>query len=217
MKMNGIARALAWVALVTTAGACESRRSPDPAVHDAVADTTATRPPATSDSPAAAPSQSVPEPDARPITPDGWGPLRIGMTRAEVAAAAGEDANPDAVGGPDPEQCDEFRPRNAPPGVLVMIERGVLTRISVSRSSDILTAEGFGVGDRSADVASAYGSRARIEAHEYQEPPATYITIWRPGASGTDRRGIRYEGDASGAIVHVRAGGPSIEYTEGCV
>src|SRR5687768_12819211 len=47
------------------------------------------------------------------ITPDGWGPLRIGMSRTEVVAAAGEDANPDAVGGPDSSSCDEFRPAGA--------------------------------------------------------------------------------------------------------
>src|SRR5690606_9883692 len=74
------------------------------------------------------------QPDATHITPDGWGPLRIGMTRAEVVAAAGEDANPNAVGGPIPEECDEFRPREAPDGVLLMLEQGVLTRISISRN-----------------------------------------------------------------------------------
>ncbi|WP_158332143.1 hypothetical protein [Brevundimonas abyssalis] len=36
------------------------------------------------------------------------------MTRAEVVAALGEDANPDAVGGPDPESCDQFRPERRP-------------------------------------------------------------------------------------------------------
>src|SRR5690606_9967730 len=51
------------------------------------------------------------------ITADGWGPLRIGMTRDEVVAAAGDDANPDAVGGPDPQRCDQFRPARAPAGL----------------------------------------------------------------------------------------------------
>lgn len=157
------------------------------------------------------------EPDDSLITPDGWGPLRIGMSRAELVAAAGEDANPDAVGGPDPEQCDEFRPASAPAGMLVMIEDGVLTRISVNRSRDIRTPEGFGVGDAGADVIAAYGSRAHVEPHQYQESPAKYITVWRDDATATDRRGIRYEVNSTGTVMHVRAGGPAIEYVEGCI
>ena len=38
------------------------------------------------------PSEFI-EPNDSLITPDGWGPLRIGMTRAEVVAAAGELPN----------------------------------------------------------------------------------------------------------------------------
>ena len=157
------------------------------------------------------------QPSSGVITPDGWGPLRIGMSRAEVVAAAGEDANPEAVGGPDPERCDEFRPRDAPDGVLVMLERGVLTRISVSGSADIATPAGFRVGDRAADVLDEHGASARVEPHQYWESPAQYITVWRPAASEEERRGIRYEIDSDGRIVHLRAGGASIEYVEGCV
>ena len=157
------------------------------------------------------------EPDERLLTWGGWGPLRIGMSREEVVAAAGADANRGAMGGPDPAQCDEFRPSNAPPGVLVMVESGVLTRISVSRNSAISTPEGFRIGDPDSSVLAAYGSRARVDAHRYWPAPAKYITVWRQASSGPGRRGIRYEIDSSGEIVHLRAGGPSIEYVEGCV
>ena len=156
-------------------------------------------------------------PDAGLLTPDGWGPLRIGMSRAEVVTAAGDDAHPAAVGGPDPERCDEFRPARAPTGILVMIERGVLTRISVSRNRDIATAEGLRVGDTGAAVEAAYADRARIEPHPYQAPPARYVTVWQDTAPGMARRGLRYEIDAAGVVIHLRAGGPSIENREGCV
>ena len=149
------------------------------------------------------------------LTPDGWGPLRIGMTRAEVVAAAGEDAQPDAVGGSEPEACDQFRPRDAPAGILVMIERDVLTRISVSRTSDIATPAGFRVGDSGADVLAAYGAQAVVEPHKYWERPARYVTVWRQ--SKGERRGIRYETDPDDEVVHIHAGGPSIEYVEGCL
>ena len=151
------------------------------------------------------------------LTPDGWGALRIGMSRAEVVSAAGEDANPDAVGGPEPERCDEFRPRNAPVGMLVMIEDDVLTRISVSRNSDIKTPEGFSVGDSASSVIAAYGSRASVELHKYSDPPAKYITVWREVDSQEDQRGIRYEIDGTDKVAHLRAGTHSIQYVEGCL
>lgn len=156
-----------------------------------------------------------PEPGPRLLTSDGWGPLRIGMSRAEVVAAAGDDAAPDAVGGPDPEMCDEFRPRNAPEGVLVMIRDGVLTRVSVSRNSDISTPTGFGVGDSGAAILAEYGAQADVEPHQYWSPPAKYITVWRQ--SQPERRGIRYEIDAGDHVVHLRGGDRSIENVEGCV
>jgi len=160
-------------------------------------------------------------PDAEPgpqlLTPDGWGPLRIGMNRAEVVAAVGDDGEPDAVGGSDPEACDEFHPRNAPDGVLVMIQDGVLTRVSVSRNSAISTPTGFRVGDSGSAVLAEYGTRARVEPHQYWAPPAKYVTAWRQARSQSERRGIRYEISSEDEIVHLRGGGPSIEYVEGCV
>jgi hypothetical protein len=189
--------ALAILTLLATLAACVAD------VPDATGDST---PP---------PPAPEPQPSAEVITPDGWGPLRIGMTRAEVVALAGEDANPNAVGGADPQSCDEFRPADAPSGVLVMIEAGVLTRISVSRNAGIKTAEGLGVGDPAEKVLQEYGPQARVDPHKYSPAPAQYITIWRD-TTGERRRGIRFEIDGSGAVVHVRGGGPSIEYVEGC-
>ncbi len=155
-----------------------------------------------------------PQPGPELITPDGWGPLRIGMTLDEVVAAAGEDANPEAVGGPEPEACDEFRPADAPEGILVMIERGVLTRISVNENNGVATAAGIRVGAPADRVLQAYGDRVTLEPHKYVEPPAAYLTVWREGG---ERRGIRYEVGPEGTVTHIRGGGESIEYVEGCL
>lgn len=155
-----------------------------------------------------------PQPSAELITPDGWGPLRIGMTLEEVVAAAGDDANPAAVGGPEPEACDEFRPADAPPGLLVMIERGVLTRISVNENNGVATAAGVRVGDPADRVLQAYGDRVVLEPHKYVDPPAAYLTVWREGGQ---QRGIRYEVGSDGTVAHIRGGGESIEYVEGCL
>ncbi|MGH7636221.1 MAG: hypothetical protein ACREOK_01115 [Gemmatimonadaceae bacterium] len=161
---------------------------------------------------------TTPAPSARTLTAEGWGPLRIGMTRAQVVAAAGPDANPNAVGGPDPESCDQFRPRSAPQGLLVMIERDTLTRISLSRDADVATEAGVAVGDSAAAVLRHYGARAAVTPHKYQSAPAKYITTWtrgRPPASSA--RGIVYEIGGDDRIMHIHAGGPSIQYVEGCL
>jgi len=176
----------------------------------------------------AAPSGQPAEPsapatpvDANAVTAQGWGPLRIGMTRAEVEAALGPDANPDAVGGPDPESCDMFRPERAPQGLMVMIENGVLTSLWLSRDATLKTDRGFGVGDEAEAIKAAYGTTATASPHKYSEPPAEYITAWSSGG-GADyvqdpaARGISYHIGNDGRVQHVAAGGPSIQYVEGC-
>ncbi|MBD2104287.1 hypothetical protein [Leptolyngbya sp. FACHB-261] len=163
---------------------------------------------------AAQPSESS---ASTPLTADGWGPLRVGMTREEVVAALGEDANPDAVGGPDPEQCDEFRPSRAPVGMLVMIEQGRLTRISLINGSPIKTEAGFGVADSASAIKAAYAGKAVVTPHKYVPPPAEYITIWSTAPTEPNARGIVYEVGSDARATHVRAGGPSIQYVEGCL
>lgn len=156
------------------------------------------------------------EPGPTLLTAEGWDGLRIGMTRAEVVAAAGEDANPEAVGGPEPEMCDEFRPTEAPEGLLVMIEQGILTRISVHEANGISTPTGIQVGDPGDLVLRAYGDRVIVAPHKYVDPPAGYLTVWQEDAAG-ERRGIRYEIGRDGQVTHIHAGSGSIEYVEGCL
>lgn len=154
---------------------------------------------------------------ATTIGPDGWGRLHIGMTRAEVIAAAGEDANPGAVGGPNPDECDEFRPARTPRGMLVMLEDGILTRISLSERTGIRTATGIQVGDQAAAVMSAHGAEAVSTPHKYVEAPARYIAVWRTPPPAPDARGIVYEIGQDDRVMHIHAGGPSIAYVEGCL
>lgn len=180
-----------------TAGCQATPESTEATSHGAAADT----------APAAGP---------RPLTPDGWGPLRIGMTRAEVVAAAGEDANPEAVGGPEPEVCDQWRPAGAPAGMIVMLENGRLSRITLVRGSEVETAAGLGPGDAAVAVEAAHPG-AVVTPHRYIEPPASYMTVWASGPDTPEPRGIVYEIGADGRVSHVHAGGPAIRYVEGCL
>src|SRR5690606_21511468 len=146
-------------------------------------------------------------PASTPLTAEGWGPLRIGMTRQEVVASAGEDANPDAVGGPDPASCDEFRPDRAPAGLLVMIENGNLTRISVGSSSPVVTDLGIGIGDDPAEVRRAYGDEVEATPHKYAAAPAAYLTVWSVAPPAPDAHGLQYEIGPDGRISRIHAGG----------
>ncbi len=136
------------------------------------------------------------------------------MRRADLVVVAGDDANPGAVGGPEPARCDEFRPTLAPAGVLVMIEDGRVARISVSRSTDITSPAGFRVGDSGTDIVKANGARAQVSDHQYWPPSAKYIVLWDP--TSRPERGVLYEVNDKDKVVFMRAGGPSIQYLEGC-
>lgn len=175
--------------------------------------------------PAPTPDATVETPQAPPtpaaptnlLTSDGWEGLRIGMTRAEVVATLGEDANPNAAGGADPAQCDQFRPERAPDGMLVMLEQGKLTRISLSDPAQVETEGGLAVGDSASAVKSHFGDRAVTTPHKYSAAPAEYVTVWSGSAPpAPEARGIVYEVGDDGRVAHIHAGGPSIQYVEGC-
>lgn len=166
---------------------------------------------------APAASPATPASGANTLNAEGFGPLRIGMSLAEVEAALGPDANPEAVGGPEPEVCDQFRPARAPEGLLVMIERGVLTSVRLTRSSAATTDSGVSIGDSEADVRAAYPTLDE-QAHAYEAAPAKYLTAWSGAARSTpDARGLRFEIGQNGRVSSITGGGPSIQYVEGCL
>ncbi|MES2833986.1 MAG: hypothetical protein V4707_04660 [Pseudomonadota bacterium] len=198
-------RTLALVSMtVLTLAACQQPAEPAPAP---------TEPPVTTPTPPV---------DANALTAEGWGPLRIGMTLAEITAVLGPDADPKAVGGADPAACDQFRPERAPEGMLLMVEQGRLTRISIGRANTLKTDRGFGLGDSAAAIKTAYGAAAVATPHKYQDAPAEYITAWSGAAPTPDTptpdtaRGIVYEIGGEGTVTAIHAGGPSIQYVEGC-
>ena len=162
--------------------------------------------------------------DANTLTATGWGPLRIGMTRGQVVEALGPDANPQNVGGAEPEQCDQFRPQRAPENMLLMIEQGKLSRIELDGPTDIRTPDGFTVGDAASAIKAKLGARLSAQPHKYVDAPAEYLSVWQngvtPGEGGyvddPSARGIVYEVGADGRVDHIFAGGPAIQYVEGC-
>lgn len=158
--------------------------------------------------------------DASVITPQGWGPLRIGMAKADVFAAVGAPTRP---GAPDFPNCEEYHPPKAPKGMWVMIENDKLTRIGLGEGSDIATARGIRVGDTAKAVRAAYGDAVKSSPHQYVAAPAEYLTLWTVGGNNgggfvqaETARGIRFETDKDARVHFIYAGGPSIQYVESC-
>lgn len=154
------------------------------------------------------------------LTSQGWGTLKIGMTKDEVVAAVGDKRDPHAAG--IPGDCEEYQPKNAPENLWVMLEAGKLTRITLADMSKLKTDKGIGLGDTAETVKTAYGAAAVASPHKYQDKPAEYITVWdggprtEPYVQDEAARGIVYEIDGTGKVGAIHAGGPSIQYVEGC-
>jgi len=159
--------------------------------------------------------------DTNRLTALGLGPIKVGMTAAEVASVWGNDSRPDNPGGPEPEICDEFHPVGAPEGVNIMIQSGRLSRISIIGNATIRTDRGFGLGDTGLAIKQAYGGAIIVQPAKYESAPAEDLIGWANGGS-TDfvqdpaARGIRYEINAEGLVKIIHAGDPSIQLVEGC-
>jgi hypothetical protein len=154
----------------------------------------------------AAPSASPPY-----LTPDGWGPVRIGMSRAEVEAAMGTKLQGQPI--EDEYSCIDLAPVGEDRGIYFMFEAYKLSRITIAEPSRISTPRGIGIGASADDVRRAYGRGLQAEAHLYLELPAEYLTYWVT----PDRRGVRFETDDKRNVQLIHAGGTSIQYVEGCV
>jgi len=132
------------------------------------------------------------------------------------AAPAGETASAMVPVDSIPARADSAT-TIGPRGLLVMLEDGILTRISLSEGTGIRTASGIQVGDPAAAVIAAHGTEAVATPHKYQEAPARYFAVWRTPPPAPDARGIVYEIGGDDRVMHIHAGGPSIAYVEGCL
>lgn len=156
-------------------------------------------------------STAAAEAPAWKLTPNGLGPVRIGMTRDQVAKALKTELEGEAF---DNEgSCVELFPENEElKGSYFMFHEGKLSRISVADPSKTVTPRGIGVGASADDVRKAYGAGLQTEEHHYIGAPAEYLTYWlKPKL-----RGVRFETNAQGKVEFIHAGNDSIQFVEGC-
>ena len=146
----------------------------------------------------------------QPITLDGIGPLRVGLSVAAASRAAGE-ALIEAEDQPsESDACHHVRLRSVR-SVLFMVENDRIVRVETA-DPRFRTASGVHVGDSESKVRGIYGSRLEVSQHTYNED-GHYFTV----RSSDGGRALVMETDGK-HVVYIRAGlVPAAEYVEGCL
>ena len=145
------------------------------------------------------------------LTPDGWGPVRIGMTEAQVERALRVRLHGEPLESRDENACVEMDSARFP-DVVFMFEDKKLSRISLWEKSTITTSRGIGLGSSADQVRRAYGRALIASPHIYESAPAEYLTYWVVKG----KRGVRFETDGERRVQAIHAGASAIEYVEGC-
>jgi hypothetical protein len=141
------------------------------------------------------------------LSETGIGPVRVGMTVAEAAAAL-----PDGAAHPETQECAYVGLSGLPVGVSLMTEGGRVVRVDVDDSSAVATARGARVGWTEAQVLAAYPG-ARVQPHKYEDG---HYLVAIPGAPADTVHRIVFE-TARGVVTRFRGGViPAVEYVEGC-
>jgi hypothetical protein len=140
------------------------------------------------------------------LTAQGYDTIRIG---AKPADAIGYALAP--VGGTPEDACRIFRSPRVP-GLAVMVEQGVVTRLTAHGDAKVRTERGIGVGSTEAEVRAAYRPLGE-SPHKYDAAPAKNL-VW--GEEGVPEA-LRFEIGADGRVVQLHAGAsPALMYVEGC-
>jgi len=155
------------------------------------------------------------------LSPQGYGPVRIGMSPGEASSALGTPLEYEGEGQADPA-CHHLSATARDDHLRYMVQAGRIVRISLYEGpSPVRADKGIALGDPARKVRQAYGEEALdIAPHEYVN--GEYLTFWNE----KEKRGIRYEtktddpapfldpGDALVYRIHV--GGEAVNLIEGC-
>lgn len=159
------------------------------------------------------PSQGARDSSVPPLTVEGYGDMRIGMTLAEARTASGQALDAEAIEAGVPGACVE-QPFSTSDGdkLWLMFEGDKLVRISAAEEAPhTRTAQNVGVGSSDAEVRTAYQDLVEEGSH-YNAPPAHNLIAW----TVPDQSGLLFEVNEQGVVTAVHAGRAQILYMEGC-
>ncbi len=143
------------------------------------------------------------------LSPQGWGPVRIGM-RAQAALEATGGVLP--VVKQEGSDCYYLRPTSSD-SVLVMIQADRVTRIeAIAGTAPVVTDTGLTVGATERQIRERYSAELEAEPQKYLPAPAGYLTWWNQRT----QQGVRYVLGADGKTERIIVGGPAIRLVEGC-
>jgi hypothetical protein len=149
-----------------------------------------------------------------PVTINGIGPVRVGMTVAEASHAAGVQIISSGDDGGNPE-CSYFRPQNIPNGMGFMVTGGRIARVDIWRNSPAKTLSGAGIGSTEAEIKALFPGQIEVTPHEYVQG-GHYLTFV-PRDAGDRNFRIIFETEVSGRVTQFRAGKlPEVTWVEGC-
>ena len=159
------------------------------------------------------PAQGARDDAVPPLSVEGYGDLHIGMTLADARLVSGQVLDAPALEEDVPGACSEQQYATTDGDQLwLMFEQDKLVRITASSEAPhTRTAQNVGVGSTDAEVRTAYQNVIEQPA-KYNDAPAHDLIVW----TVPDQSGLRFEVDAQGIVTQVHAGGPEIQYVEGC-
>jgi hypothetical protein len=140
---------------------------------------------------------------------DGFGPVKIGMTPAQVKSVIGVRVLED-INGP-PNECWYMRALGELDGVSLMIIGGQVARIEID-SPKFHSLSGGHIGSTESALRKMYGASLRVEQHRYLEEAGSYLTL----RSKDGKFGIRFEAEKRNVFRFYAGAWEHLRYVEGC-
>ena len=156
--------------------------------------------------PPAEPVTSEPPAGEWEVTTAGIGNIRAGMSLDELKVVTHNEIDIPAK----LEECAYIRPKNAPKGVALMVEKGTVSRVDVTEGS-VATTRGAKIGDTEDRIQSLYPGQVKVMPHKYTSGHYLVVT---PSGGGEYR--IVFETDGKKVLRYRSGREPAVEYVEGC-
>lgn len=159
----------------------------------------------------AEPEQAAESASKIALTDSSFGPVKIGMTLAQLETAIGPLGDTTKLN----RDCDivsAVDPFRLPAGVSLTQVNGRVARIDVENDS-VATDKGVRVGDTEDRVKQLYGSGVIVEPHKYID--GHYLEI-RSGSDSATAKGIVFETDGKKVTTFRSGYWEPVRWVEGC-